>query len=381
MRIGILANEFFDDAVGPFGGFGWAAQTAAAVLGEAGIDVVFIAGHRRARWWSPTLTVHGRPFIEPRRDPAAARRQLALACIDALLAIDYRPSYDDVLMALPDTAVVVWVRDPRPPADVEKVASLRLPWAPAQRPKGIDPVDCRGLSEIARTSATAGRSLQLATPELQLSGKVADTYGIADAGLHLLPNVVDPGSGAVEKAHQPTVVFLGRLDPIKRPWLAIEVARAMPHVTFLLMGRAHLGNALPRVVPPNVKRLGHVDGAEKRRLLGSAWALLNTSIHEALAVSFLEALSCEAPLVSCQNPGDIVATYGKYVGRFDGDGLAGIGAFVTALEALFADEARRRHLGAAGRRWVAHTHSKPAFLAALDRLLARAGLSQRQITA
>ena len=49
-------------------------------------------------------------------------------------------------------------------------------------------------------------------------------------------------------------------------------------------------------MPPNVKLLGHLDGEQKFQFLSSAWVLVNTSIHEALATSFLDALVCETPL-------------------------------------------------------------------------------------
>jgi glycosyltransferase involved in cell wall biosynthesis len=55
--------------------------------------------------------------------------------------------------------------------------------------------------------------------------------------------------------------------------------------------------------------VGHVDGLEKTEILSSSWALINTSIHEGLAVSFLEALQCETPLISSVDPDGGVAIW------------------------------------------------------------------------
>ena len=131
--------------------------------------------------------------------------------------------------------------------------------------------------------------------------------------LEFLPYPLDFDRGEITKSPKPRVVFLGRLDPIKRPWVFVELAREFPHVEFLLLGQSHFhgpGDWEPTNIPHNVRFLGHVGGEEKRALLASAWLLVNTSIHEALPVSFLEALVFQIPIVSCQNPEDIVSLSG-----------------------------------------------------------------------
>jgi hypothetical protein len=86
--------------------------------------------------------------------------------------------------------------------------------------------------------------------------------------------VIDYAAPLPGKSDGPRVVFLARLDPYKRPWLFVELARRFPGVGFLLLGRTHfsgLGSWTPEAVPPNLKVMGHLDGAEKLRLLASAW--------------------------------------------------------------------------------------------------------------
>jgi glycosyltransferase involved in cell wall biosynthesis len=192
-----------------------------------------------------------------------------------------------------------------------------------------------------------------------------------------LPNIIDLNPGEVSKSAHPRVVFLGRLDPIKRPWLFVKLAEQFPEVEFLFMGQSHFkgeGAWRPVDLPANVRLLGHVDGEEKLKTLASAWVLVNTSIHESLAVSFLEALACETPIISCQNPEDVVSRFGIYVGRWDGDGLDALPQFGEALKRLLQDTATRLRLGKEGRAWVTQTHSPAHFLSAYRALCASVGM-------
>jgi glycosyltransferase involved in cell wall biosynthesis len=161
-------------------------------------------------------------------------------------------------------------------------------------------------------------------------------------------------------------VFLGRLDPIKRPWVFVEIARRMPDVDFILMGKAHFappGAWVPEDLPPNVRWEGHIDGAAKQHAVSSAWALVNTSIHESLPVSFIEAFAAGTPVISTQDPGRLVTRFGTFVGRFDGDGLDSVPAFIDAIRRMPPE--RSLSLGAAARSWATATHTPGCFESAL----------------
>jgi len=360
------------------GGFGWAARQVARLFGERpgqGFEAVFL--NRTLPPAGEAARVHDRTLITRGGGRLSDVRRLRAERLDLLLMIDYRPGYRFFAAALPRTPVVVWSRDPRTPEDLRKIKTLVIPGAGGATPQGIREVDCTSLSTIARASRLLGRTVLFATPAPSLAAKMPDTYGVTPQEVFFLPNPVGLDPGVVSKSERARVVFLGRLDPIKRPWLFAELAGRFPEVEFLFLGHKHFegeGAWSPEGLTPNVRLLGHVDGAEKLRVLASAWALVNTSIHEGLPVSFLDALACETPLVSCQNPADVASRFGFYVGRWDGDGLAALPGFAEALGRLLHDEAARTRLGREGRAWVAETHSPARFLDAFRLLCARAGL-------
>jgi glycosyltransferase involved in cell wall biosynthesis len=187
------------------------------------------------------------------------------------------------------------------------------------------------------------------------------------AEVALLPNPVEPAPRANERAPIPRVVFLGRLDPIKRPWLVLELARRLPDVEFLLLGEPYVDNGWkPEALPPNAQLLGRVDGAEKQRLLASAWALVNTSLHESLPVSFVEALAAGTPIASFVDPEQVVSRFGACAGPSDGSGVDDLPRLEAALRDVLDSGLAR---GETGRAWVDATHTPERFLAAFKRLV------------
>lgn len=382
IKLGIVANEFYDLKLGRMGGFGWAARQVAKLFNEHpehGVEVAFLNRTLQLGGDIANVQVHQTPLITLPEGHLASIRQLRAEKFDLLLMIDYRPSYRFFAGALPRTPIIVWVRDPRPPEDVQKINTLCIPGAESTWPQGIEEVDCTSLSKIIRASRLFGRRVMFATPAPGLRAKMPGTYGITPQQVFFLPNIINHYPGEVYKSARPCVVFLGRLDPCKRPWLFAKLAEQFSEVEFLFMGQSHFageGAWRPLALPANVRLLGHVDEAEKLKRLASAWALVNTSIHEGLAISFLEALACETPLISCQNPEEVVSRFGFFVGRHDGTGLDGLPQFSEALKRLLQDTAMRVRLGKEGRAWVTETHSRARFLTAFRALCVNPGVRQ-----
>jgi glycosyltransferase involved in cell wall biosynthesis len=162
-----------------------------------------------------------------------------------------------------------------------------------------------------------------------------------------LPNPVPIPKKISDKNVHPTVCFLGRWDPQKRVELFFNLAIKNPEIQFIAMGHSHsadmdklLRNKYGKI--PNLVLTGFVNEREKSRILGESWALVNTSIREALPVSFLEALVHETPIISGENPDDLTRDFGYQV--FFGD-------FDYALKKMIEDP-HRTIKGENGRRLV-----------------------------
>ncbi|HEY1336200.1 MAG TPA: glycosyltransferase family 4 protein [Bryobacteraceae bacterium] len=379
IRLGVIADEFFDHSLGRMGGFGWAARQVAQAFADPalGVEVVYLAGELRAEPGRDEARAHGCRVLLRRSTRLANLRMVRRERFDVLLTIDYNLSHSVYLRSLPRTPAIVWVRDPRTPDDVRKVYSLKIPGAGGETPQGLECIDCRSAAQIAREAAWFGRPLSFASPAPHLVAKLEDAYGFEPYDFYVLPNAIEFEREA-DKSGRPTVVFLGRLDPIKRPWLFAELARRFPEVEFLFLGQPHFagpGAWHPDGLPANVRLLGHVGETDKKRILSEAWVAVNTSIHEGLAISFLEALACETPLLTCQDPGFVVSRYGIYTGRFDGDGMASLDAFECGLRTLLADAEMRASLGASGRAWVRANHTRERFVESFFRLCRLGGVA------
>jgi glycosyltransferase involved in cell wall biosynthesis len=372
VRVGIVATEFLQPGHTRIGGFGWAASRAADVLRAAGDEPVFVcpvAGPLPADFG-------GIPLVARRADRLRFVRDLRRARLDVLLSIDYRPWYRAALDSLPRTPLVVWVRDARQPEDVANVAAVRVPGRPDEVPQGLRGIDCTGLAAVVRRSRLLRRPIAFGSPAPDaLTPKLPATYGIDPRPLALLPNPIDAAREPGPKAARPRVLFLARLDPVKRPWLFVELARSFPDVDFVLAGKSHFtgpGAWEPDALPPNVEARGNVTGDDKLRELDAAWALVNTSPHESLAVSFLEALASRTPLLACVDTESVVSRFGISVGPFPGDGLDALPALRAGLERLLGDDALRERLGTDGREWVRGRHTPERFLAAFRELVGSA---------
>lgn len=368
LKLAIVADEFFEREVTRMGGFGWAARQVANYFDskpELGVEVIFLSATLRHPQRKLLDVIHNTTIVFAEKGSYAYLLSLKAKGIDLILSIDYRPWYTPLLDQLSPIPIIIWVRDPKTPEDRKKVATLSYPGKGTQKPVDTFTINTRSLAKFVVKCRAKGRTVLFATPAPTLKEKIVGAYAVQDSDCTFLPNIVDIRSDSSSKDARQKVVYLARLDAIKRPWLFVELAGHFPTVDFVMLGQSHnadVDNWWPKANPPNIKRLGHISGKEKARILSSASVLVNTSIHEGLAISFLEALACELPLLSCQDQEQVVSRFGIFIGRSDGDGLDSIPAFKEGLQTLLSDVSLRTKLGSQGCQWVRQTHNGDNFL-------------------
>jgi len=138
------------------------------------------------------------------------------------------------------------------------------------------------------------------------------------------------------------VLWVSNLQPVKRPELALELARRMPHVRFTLAGGPMPGHqafyddvleAAARL--PNVKILGAVRYQDVGALFDRAKVFLNTSSVEGFPNTFLQSWVRGVPVISFFDPDGLIQK------RQLGWAANSLDDMREAIDSLLNDAARR----------------------------------------
>jgi glycosyltransferase involved in cell wall biosynthesis len=189
-------------------------------------------------------------------------------------------------------------------------------------------------------------------------------HGIAESKIRLILNGVDlerfnlEHAGASDGPH--VILFAGRLDAVKRPWLLAEIALRLRHrrgrddFRFVVAGDGpESAGLLRRVRAHNLEPLfefrGHV--ADIAPELAACEVLILPSKSEGVPLIVLEAFAASRPVVASAVGGvpEVVTPETGILVPQDG---AEIENFAAALDLLIADPGLRRQLAANGRRMV-----------------------------
>jgi glycosyltransferase involved in cell wall biosynthesis len=171
-----------------------------------------------------------------------------------------------------------------------------------------------------------------------------------------LPTPVDVPP-MVEKAEQPTVIFVGRWDRRKRPERFIELARRLPTISFIAVGSSGEPDRdrelrVQASTVPNLQLTGVIDqfASDKlSRLLSASWVLVNVSPREGLPITFLEAAAHGCALLSLKDPDGFASRFGA---------VATDDTLEDRLGWLLAEN-RWRERGLAGREFVRQEFATP----------------------
>ena len=258
---------------------------------------------------------------------------------------------------------VVHLHHPNPLGDLAALADRRRPLIVTQhsdvvRQRALWPLYgplVRRAFARARFVVVASENYRHASRELAgFDAKVrVIPYGIVLARFDLAPALADRAL-ALRAAwgNKPVVLAVGRLVGYKGFDVLLRAVAGL-QVTTVIVGAGPEEARLRAVAPPGVVFAGRVADAELPAYYHAcdAFCLPSLTIAEAFGVVLLEAMACGKPLVTTSLRTGVTA-----VNR---DGVTGlvvppgdVGALREALGALAGDAARRKAMGAAGRRAV-----------------------------
>ena len=153
-----------------------------------------------------------------------------------------------------------------------------------------------------------------------------------------------------QKCTEPTVIFIGRLSPNKRPRDAIKafslLKSKLPNAVLKIVGSGPEEKLIRRYLPEGVQLLGNISDEEKMRQLASAHLLVATSVREGWGLVVTEAAMVGTRSIGYDVPGlrdSITASNGILCD-------SNIAALSEALflELTSADQVEERKLTAGG---------------------------------
>ncbi len=212
---------------------------------------------------------------------------------------------------------------------------------------------------ISRRSVLLGHRLSGGALQFSaISGFLME--GVADVGVwHKVFNGVPLATYTFisKPGAEAPLVFLGRIEEIKGPHLAIEVARraGLPLVIAGNVPAAHRAwferQVAPHIDGDQVRFVGPVDDAQKNALLGSARALLMPILwDEPFGIVMAEAMACGTPVIGFRRgavpeivesgvTGFVVQTLEDMAAAVNKLGLIDRRAVRARVERLFSDDA------------------------------------------
>ena len=373
LKIGIINSEFFRGDLGGYGGYGSLTKYISEKYNsqqESPFEfIVFLAHpHTKDKLIAYNTPVYPLKKTIPPIKFVEYRRRLNRIDVDLLLSIELSHGYLYTLLQKTDKPLIIWLQDPRSREEWEKIATSKYIFNKEAKGRNINLIvaSYRITYKIVKRFCS---NLTFATQARFLKYRAVRKYGTEDAlKARFLPNPINIPKKVrfADKASQPTILFLGRLDPIKRPWIFFEIAKQMPEYLFLVAGKPHDFEYMRSRIEPykkvkNLKFLGVVTGKQKDEILRKSWILVNTSLHEALPVSFLEAFAYKIPVISSQNPDNLTSTFGYFVGEVLGDGYDSIEKFTRAIRILIEDEKERKRIGQKAHKYVKKYHNFKMF--------------------
>lgn len=375
MHVCLVASEIF--AWGKYGGFGSIVRWLARGLSDAGIDVTVVVPQRpgqRKHEILDNFKVTGHPGWMVLADSIYKE-------INADIYHSMEPTLATVgaWKAMPDRKHVVTSMDPWALADWW--TEFRYDLQDGIKRALIYPLLWAYYSPQIVKRAVANADLVLSQSKFLIS-KIRQIYGLDRLPL-FVPNLYPVPSIPIDKAKRPTVCYVARWDPRKRPEYFFELAKRFPDVRFIALGKAHNPQRDAKLRKryngiSNLELVGFVNPFESKKLqqiLGESWIMVNTSAREGLPAAYVEAAAHQCAILSAVDSDKFVSRGGYHVRTSSSEKLplelggqdASVEDYATGLEWLL--EKNRWHvLGKAGFAYFEAEHSQKRVVRILGNL-------------
>lgn len=373
-KIALLINEYFGALGTGFGGYGFLARRLVAKYlnnNDIQVDVLLKTTSRNFGMFARKHNVDGVNVYEIPKKEWFAKRWLKNQDYDAYLSIE--TTFDLPVMVEPDKKkkLIFWIQDPRPLSDWDEINTVKL----FPEPCYYDQAAYDRVHQLYKDNR-----IKFVSQGYFLNDKAKELYRLDnDVEITYLPNPIeiDEQFDVTSYTKKDMIIFLGRIESVKRGWLFCEIAKQCPEYDFYMLGQtfydaernSEIINQYKDV--PNLHFAGHVDGDLKNQYLKDAKILINTSIHEALPISFLEALSYGTLLVSNQNPENLTAKFGIDVGTVLGDGFESVELYVNAVRDIMQNDENRNKLALEAVEYIKQVHNMPRFIADMKQILSK----------
>ena len=153
-----------------------------------------------------------------------------------------------------------------------------------------------------------------------------------------------------------TVGWMARMTGVKNPFLALEVAKQLPNVHFVMAGGGDLLEQVKAKAPVNVQVIGWADAATFWSAVDCA---LSTSDNEGMPIALIEAQLAGVPVVATD-----VGSNSEVI-RDQSTGLLttkDVTSFVAAVQSLQERSELRTSMGTRAKIWAAETFSRDKML-------------------
>lgn len=157
----------------------------------------------------------------------------------------------------------------------------------------------------------------------------------------VIPMPTTPPDGKSNLGHQfqqQTVIWVGRVETVKRLEWLIDIASALPQFNFEIIGPTNDNESYTNTLVPmietlaNIKLIGKLSQGDMAKAYKNASLLCSTSLYEGFPNTYLEAWSYGLPVVATVDPDNIINEYNLGYTAKEKQAL------ITAIEQLLTDK-------------------------------------------